>query len=123
MIELNSRHPFEAALSFAIEWLSALAERDFVKLDALVEARPNPVDFPNRPNVYAHDFGTAWPLHPNKSDEYDNWVFRLQGQTKEFHLAFEVPFPEEDFRPLLARFDLYQDGPRYLVEFVGFFYQ
>jgi hypothetical protein len=125
MIELNGRHPYQAALSFAVEWLSALAERDFARLDALVDAAPDQgqSDFPTLSDYFKHDFGIAWPLHPNNSDEYDSWMFRLQGKNQEFHMEVEVPFPEEEFRPLLARFNLYQDGAHFLVEFVGFCFQ
>ena len=125
MIDLKGRHPYQAALSFAVDWLSALAERDFAKLDALVDAAPDQSesDFPTISDQFKHDFGTAWPLHPNTSNEYDNWVFRIQGKNNEFHMAIEVPFPEDAFRPLLARFNLYRDGTRFLVEFVGFFFE
>lgn len=118
MIETNGQHPFIAATAFALDWMTALAEHNFKQLDALVD---DPGPPPPLSGFFEHpDFQQAWPLGPN---EMESWNLRFYRDDEVFSMELDVPFPREEFRPLLAKFDFYQEGTLLLVVFEGLFFQ
>jgi hypothetical protein len=113
MLDLSARHPFEACAAFAVQWLARIASYDLPGAEALIDVNDSGVPFAESfpaPEgfTYCHpDQAANWTMHIIGADEYG------------LGLDFEVPFAEDEYRPMIARFQMRRVGNQMEVRFQG----
>ncbi len=116
MLDVSSTHRFSACADFAVQWLRALASRDFKTAKAMIDEYASTT--PLEEWFTGPEWEDEWPISP---DNIKEWTFRVCGSDESgLCLDFEVPLSGEKFRPMEAQFDFEQEGDMLRVRFQSF---
>ena len=111
MISVADKNPFEACTSFASEWLKALSQYDLARLEQLIDVNESG-------GPLAESFPPPQGFNYASLDQTRNWtVHFLNADERGLGCDFEVPFVEQEFRPMMARFYMRRQGAHLEVWF------
>jgi hypothetical protein len=113
MLDVSATHPFEACAAFAVRWLGLIAAYDLPAAEALVDVNESDVPF-------AQSFPAPEGFNYCHPDQMESWTMHIVAAGADgLCCDFEMPFVEEEYRPMMARFHMRRRGDHLEVRFLG----
>ena len=113
MLDISTTHPVTACADFAMKWLDQVAQYNLQAAESLVDVNESGISFAEC--LPQPDGFTYCPI-----DQIKNWSMHIVAADEDgLSCDFELPFLEEEFRAMYARFDMTRSGNSLVVKFLG----
>jgi hypothetical protein len=104
MLDISNAHPMSACMEFALQWLARIAEHDFENAELQID-----INGSGKP--LAEVFLVSPEFTYRHPSQFQDWRIEfLCADSAGLLFELDVPFVEEKYRPMQARFSADRDG-------------